>query len=522
MSFFSIPVSRLSVRQKRLFIVGLSVVFTTALIVWLAVVQRQAQSADDATEHSRQVLSTARALLWELVNTETGMRGYIISGNPVFLEPYNDAVKTIPQTQRRLEELCAQNPKMLLMARLIAPLAQDLLDYHNRKRTLMEAGKFEPVRDAERQGEGKRRMDRLRVDIQAIIDEQEQLDQVANNQYLRTRSRMSWLLRGGLLFAVLLAIFIHGMLVDITERVERLARNNRLAADGKPVGDAVGGRDEIAELDAQFRKLWQDKDLETRRALEIYALELERSNKDLQDFASVASHDLQEPLRKISAFGSRLESHLGDSLDDKGRDYLGRIQNAAQRMSSLNESLLELSRVRSRARTPEQVALHSVVAGVLSDLEERITASAARVEVGTLPVIWADPNQMRQLFQNLIGNALKFMKKDQLPAVSITSRSLRNGNWEIVVQDNGLGFEQRFAEQIFRPFQRLHGRSEFEGNGIGLTIVEKIVARHAGTITVQSEPGVGSKFVITLPEGSKESGEQNDKDKASVNAALAS
>jgi two-component system, LuxR family, sensor kinase FixL len=144
------------------------------------------------------------------------------------------------------------------------------------------------------------------------------------------------------------------------------------------------------------------------------------------------------------------------------------------------------------------------------------------VNLGSLPVLWADPNQMRQLFQNLIGNALKFMKKDQVPAVSITSRSLRNGNWEIVVEDNGLGFEQRFAEQIFRPFQRLHGRSEFEGNGIGLTIVEKIVARHSGTIRVHSEPGVGSKFVITLPEGSKEPGEQNDKDKASVNAAIAS
>jgi light-regulated signal transduction histidine kinase (bacteriophytochrome) len=309
--------------------------------------------------------------------------------------------------------------------------------------------------------------------------------------------------------------------LEITERIELLARNNRLAAEGKQLEPSVGGGDEIAELDAQFRKLWHDKDIETRRSLEIYAAELERSNKDLQDFASVASHDLQEPLRKIIAFGSRLETHLGVSLDEKGRDYLDRIRNAAERMSSLNESLLQLSRVRSRARSAQPVELQSVLSGVIVDLEERITTTGASIRSGTLPVIWADQNQMRQLFQNLISNALKFRKKDLSPVVEITCRSLGNDNWEIIFQDNGMGFEQRFAEQIFRPFQRLHGRSEFEGNGIGLTIVEKIVARHGGTISAHSQPGVGSKFTVTLPEKSKEQGGDDENTTTRTHAALA-
>jgi light-regulated signal transduction histidine kinase (bacteriophytochrome) len=294
-----------------------------------------------------------------------------------------------------------------------------------------------------------------------------------------------------------------------------------MAAEGKPLGSPVKGQDEISELDAQFRKLWQDKTIETSRALNIYAKELERSNRDLQDFASVASHDLQEPLRKISAFSSRLESHLGNALDEKGRDYIDRIQNAAERMSSLNEGLLQLSRVRNKADVAEPVALETILAGVLSDLEERIRISGGTVRYGNLPVIWADHSQMRQLFQNLISNALKFAKKDEAPLVQIDSRFLKRGMWEIVVQDNGIGFEQRFAEKIFRPFQRLYGRSEFEGNGIGLTIVEKIIARHGGTIFAESQPGHGTRFVITLPERNQDKERVHEDSPTAIHATLA-
>jgi signal transduction histidine kinase len=513
--------SRLSVRQKRLLIVAVSACFSTSLILWLILVQQQNQRAEAAAEHSRQVLTTARTLLWQLVNSETGMRGYVISGNPVFLESYDEAVLHVPQTQQKLEQLCSDNSPLFKLASDLKPAVVDFLNYHSNNKRLLESGKFELVREATQQQQGKRRMDRLRAEIQAIIDGQEAIDSANKTAYLNTRSRMAWLLNGGLVLSVLLAVALYLLLGEITQRIELLARNNRMAAEGNELGSPLDGSDEIAELDAQFRKLWQDKDLQTRRSLEIYAAELERSNKDLEDFASVASHDLQEPLRKIIAFGSRLESHLADTLDERGHDYLERIRNAAERMSSLNESLLQLSRVRSRARSAQSVELGTVVSGVISDLEERIATAGAKVRVGALPVISADASQMRQLFQNLISNALKFKKADEAPIIDIRSRNLGNGNWEIVVQDNGLGFEQRFAVQIFRPFQRLHGRSEFEGNGIGLTIVEKIMARHGGTVVAQSQPGLGSKFLLTLPENSKDQGGNDEKPRTTAHAALA-
>ncbi len=229
------------------------------------------------------------------------------------------------------------------------------------------------------------------------------------------------------------------------------------------------------------------------------AEELARTNEELAQFASVASHDLQEPLRKIVAFGDRLKSRLAGSLDEQGEDYLDRMQNAARRMGHLIESLLELSRATAKGGMFESVDLNTVVSEVLVDLEARIKQSGGRVEVQELPTVIADRLQMRQLFQNLIGNALKFHKQNEPPVVQLSSLANENGAWEIHALDNGIGFEEKYLDRIFRPFQRLHGRGQFEGSGMGLAICDKIVARHAGQITAHSQPGVGSHFVVTLP-----------------------
>jgi two-component system sensor kinase FixL len=229
------------------------------------------------------------------------------------------------------------------------------------------------------------------------------------------------------------------------------------------------------------------------------AEELARTNEELAQFASVASHDLQEPLRKIVAFGDRLKSRLAGSLDEQGQDHLERMQNAAQRMGQLIESLLELSRATAKGGIFESVDLNTVVSEVLVDLEARIKQTGGRVEVQPLPTLIADRLQMRQLLQNLIGNALKFHKQNEVPVVQLSSRANENGAWEIHVVDNGIGFEEKYLDRIFRPFQRLHGRGEFEGSGMGLAICNKIAARHSGQITAHSQAGIGSNFVVTLP-----------------------
>ena len=231
--------------------------------------------------------------------------------------------------------------------------------------------------------------------------------------------------------------------------------------------------------------------------------ELTRSNEELQQFAFIASHDLQEPLRKITAFGDRLKATCQEALTDKGQDYLQRMQNAAERMQVLIEDLLNLSRITTRAQPFIEVNLARVAKEVLSDLEIRIAQTQARIEIGELPTIKADPLQMRQLLQNLISNALKFNLDNEPPIVKIychkfTNEQLKSEYCQIIVEDNGIGFEEKYLDRIFNVFQRLHGRTEYEGTGMGLAICRKIVERHQGSITAKSEPGKGASFIVTI------------------------
>ncbi len=231
--------------------------------------------------------------------------------------------------------------------------------------------------------------------------------------------------------------------------------------------------------------------------------ELTRSNEELQQFAFIASHDLQEPLRKIKAFGDRLKTTCGHILPPQANDYLERMLNATQRMQALIEDLLILSRVTTRAQPFMPVDLLQITQEVLSDLEVLIQQSGGKIELGNLPIIAADPLQIRQLLQNLIGNALKFHLPNKVPTVSIYSEMTTDENGQEIcrlsVEDNGIGFEPKYRDRIFQVFQRLHGRSEYEGTGIGLAICRKIVERHQGSLTVQSQPGEGAKFIVTLP-----------------------
>jgi len=230
-----------------------------------------------------------------------------------------------------------------------------------------------------------------------------------------------------------------------------------------------------------------------------YAVELQRSNKELQDFAYIASHDLREPLRKIVAFGERLK-HLDSRKSPKAEDYLSRMHNAAVRMDTLINDLLQLSRITTQAQPFRAVELKSVIAEVLEDLEIHMERTRGKINVNSLPTLEADRSQMRQLFQNLIANALKFHREGVAPVVDLSSRRMDDGCWEIIVEDNGIGLDPKYAERIFKPFERLHGRSDYEGTGLGLAICRKIATRHEGTIAAKSAAGTGTTISIVLPE----------------------
>lgn len=233
---------------------------------------------------------------------------------------------------------------------------------------------------------------------------------------------------------------------------------------------------------------------------------LQASNRDLEEFAYVASHDLQEPLRKIRAFGDRLDSKAADRLTEQEADYLTRIQNSAGRMQTLINDLLHFSRVKTAVARTQDIDMNKTVADVLADLEVAIEEAGGTVTVGELPTVSSDPSQTRQLMQNLIGNAIKFRKPDGPCAVAVNGRTLEDGSVELTIADNGIGFDEKYLDKIFKPFQRLHGRNEFAGSGIGLAVCRRIAERQGGSLNATSEPGVGSTFCITFAPHSMAAG----------------
>ena len=235
-------------------------------------------------------------------------------------------------------------------------------------------------------------------------------------------------------------------------------------------------------------------------SLAAHADMLELRNRELQEFAYVASHDLQEPLRAIQNFSERLRTKHAASLNEEAVDYLQRMQNAAGRMRVLIQDLLAFSRVTTQGKPFVSTDLNAIVENVVADLSNRLEESGGRIEIGKLPVIVADATQMRQLLQNLLGNALKFRREDEPSVVKVYSVETEEaGAVCLAVEDNGIGFDEKYCDRIFTPFQRLHNQRKYEGTGIGLAICRKIVERHGGGIVVRSAPGQGATFFITLP-----------------------
>jgi hypothetical protein len=243
-------------------------------------------------------------------------------------------------------------------------------------------------------------------------------------------------------------------------------------------------------------------DLEMR--VQKRTAELELKNRELQDFAFIASHDLKEPLRKIQTFSDLVIAKSRDSLPHESVDHLVRMKDAAARMGDLLQSLLAYSRVTTKGESFSRVNTAEAAEIALSNLEIRLRETGGRVELNDLPILQGDPAQLAQLFQNLFSNSLKFRREAEIPLVRVHSRFLEDGGQkagevEICVEDNGIGFDEKYLEKIFIPFQRLHGRNEYEGVGMGLAICKKIVERHGGTIDAKSTPGKGSTFIVRLP-----------------------
>ncbi|MEY4641986.1 MAG: hypothetical protein RLZZ227_1980 [Pseudomonadota bacterium] len=428
---------------------------------------------------SRTNIALIHSVIVEVLRAETGQRGYLLTGMDTYASPYHTALASIDDKLAALDAAtldAMQRQRFVELRRLVE---QRMSELRSNVELLRDFSQREAVQELM-----SHRGQKLMTEIAALAAVMEKHE----HRVLESRLQIANDKRNGAFFLILTANTVGLLLVAVSLVLVRTAQKKE--------------KQYLVEL----KEAKEDLELKVEErtfALQHFSNELKRSNRELQDFAFVASHDLQEPLRKIRAFGDRLQQSCGERLGEQGADYVNRMQLASERMSRLINDLLSFSRITTKSEPFVSVALNDVANEVIEDLEVAIDEAGATIICGELPEVEADLFQMKQLLQNLIGNAIKFRRRDVPPVVTISAElpdpAHAGGQFvKLLFTDNGIGFDEAFNDRIFLPFQRLHGRSQYSGTGIGLAICRRVAERHGGSLTATSTPGIGSIFIVTL------------------------
>lgn len=444
-----------------------------------------------------------------LRDQETAVRGYVISSDPQFLQPYDIGRETESRASADLRQFEQKRPDLLADLDAIEQAAGSWRDsYAEPVIAAVQPGVRNAIPPALTEV-GKVEFDRLR----ALFDQQNQhLAQARTAGIAELDSISAW--RNGVLLAMLGAFGVTMVVLAIVLRralvrpLGRLAEACRRVAGGN-FGEKIepqGPRDiRLIAIDVDNMRQRIVDELEASRAateaLDEQADELRRSNAELEQFAYVASHDLQEPLRKVASFCQLLEKRYGDKLDERGTEYIAFAVDGAKRMQVLINDLLTFSRVGRLNATETAVDLDTVLDAAQANVATAIEETGATIErpAAGLPTVTGDPTLLTMLWQNLVGNAVKFRREGVTPRIVIECAAADPGQWSFSVSDNGIGIAAEFSEKVFVIFQRLHGRDAYTGTGIGLALCKKIVEHHGGTIWIDNDYTDGTRFRFTLP-----------------------
>ncbi|CAN5598998.1 CHASE3 domain-containing protein [soil metagenome] len=487
------------IASERLLMIGaviLPVVLLLNAALWLYDIRTLTQN-DDRVIHSYRVISTLDNLLALVQDAESAQRGYILTGSQAYLEPYHEALPQVSGTALRLDTLTTDSPLQNDRVAVLIGHINQRLDIMDATLTLRDLQGIEVARDALLSGAGKREMDALRLVFATIRAEEDTRlrERVRSSAAAAERTRIT------LVIATLISLMLAGTVIFLLRRALQARRETELQLSTR--------RDELESLVSERTAALELANVELREEvatrtaaeerLRNFAAELGRSNRELEDFAFIASHDLQEPLRKIQAFGERLDRRYGDTIPEEGRDDLRRVQAASLRMRSLVNDLLSYARVARQGPNYGAVDLSGTIRETADELSRNLSEVDARVEVQELPTISADRALVKQVFHNLFSNAFKFRQEGVAPEIRIWLVEHTNEVVTVGFSDNGIGFDQKYADRIFGPFERLHPPGRYEGTGIGLAVCRRILERHGGHISVKSAPNEGATFYVTFP-----------------------
>ncbi|RJL24452.1 sensor histidine kinase [Bailinhaonella thermotolerans] len=478
-----------------------------------SLLSRTAAISNDLVDRVSPARSAVARLQAALLDQEVGVRGYLLTGNRQFLEPYARG-----QAAERTESgnVLALMGDRSVQAADVAAVRQAAAawrsGYAEPAIAAVQAGR---PGDAPRTESGKQAFDRIRG---LLAGQSAHIDQVradARAELDRIRAQRNWA------FAAMLAAFlVAGLAIallfhrSVGRPLQALCAASRQVASGDfhhriPAQGPSDIRQVAEDVDAMRRRIVhalaeaeKAREILTKQAadLDLHAAELRRSNAELEQFAYVASHDLQEPLRKVASFCQMLEKRYADKLDDRARQYIGFAVDGAKRMQVLINDLLTFSRVGRLNDVSEPVSLATALRAAQSNLAPSIEESEARVEVpDDLPQVMADPTLLIMLWQNLIGNSIKFRHPDRLPVVRVECARESDGAWRLCVTDNGIGIPAEFSDKVFVIFQRLHSRDAYGGTGIGLALCKKIVEYYGGRIWLDTDRAEGARICFTLP-----------------------